>query len=89
MRRLANHPELVTRASVIGAQEPKTVLERQLVFLDVLGRNFSPVVTDMAGKKFPRLLAGFFNRSQRAGRRNHTTECEERLHALVFSASAA
>ena len=89
MRRLANHPELVTRASVIGAQEPKTVLERQLIFLDVLRRNFSPVVTDMAGKKFSRLLAGFFNRSQRTGGGNHMTECEEGLHTLLFSASAA
>jgi hypothetical protein len=43
----------------------------------------------MASKKIPRLLAGFFNRSQRTGRRDQLTKCEERLHALVFSASAA
>ena len=43
----------------------------------------------MASKKFPRLLAGFFNRSQRAGGGNHITKGEERLHALFFAASAA
>jgi hypothetical protein len=35
------------------------------------------------------LLARFFERSQRTGGGDHLTECEERLHALVFSASAA
>ena len=62
-----NHPELVTRASAVGAQEPEAVLKLKLVFLDVFGRNFSPVTTDMTSKKIPRLLAGFFNRSQRTG----------------------
>jgi len=55
---------------------------------DVFWRDVSPVTVDMASKKIPRLLARFFNRSQRAGGSNQLTECEERLHALVFSASA-
>jgi catechol 2,3-dioxygenase-like lactoylglutathione lyase family enzyme len=39
----------------------------KIVFLGVLGRNFSPVATDMTSKKIPRLLARLFKRSQRAG----------------------
>jgi hypothetical protein len=55
--------------------------KRKLVFLDVFGRNFSPITTDVASKKSPRLLARLFKRSQRTGGRDHLTECEERLHA--------
>jgi hypothetical protein len=62
-----NHPELVPRAGAIAAQQPEAVLQTELVFLYVFGRNFSPITTDVAGKKIPRLLARFFNRSQRAG----------------------
>ena len=65
------------------------MLQTELVFLDIFGGNFSPITIDMASKKFPRLLAGFFNRSQRTGGGNHMTECEEGLHTLLFSASAA
>jgi len=36
----------------------------------------------MASKEVPRLLAGLFNRSQRAGGSDHMTKCEEGLHAL-------
>jgi hypothetical protein len=43
----------------------------------------------MASKKIPRLLARFLKRSQRTGGGNNMTKCEERLHALLFSASAA
>ena len=70
-----NHPELFTRASVIGAQELEAVLQTEIVFLDVLGWNFSPVAADMASKEVPRLLAGFFNRSQRTGGDNYKTKC--------------
>ena len=84
-----NHPELVPRPRVVGAQQPETVLQTELVFLDIFRRNFSPVAADMSSKKFPRLLARFFNRGQRTGGSNHLTECEERLHALFFAASAA
>jgi len=43
----------------------------------------------MAGKEIPRLLARFFNRGQRTRGGNNMTKCEERLHALLFVASAA
>jgi hypothetical protein len=56
---------------------------------DVFGRDISPAAADMAGKKIPRLLTGFFNRSQRTGGGNNMTKREERLHALFFAASAA
>src|SRR5450759_1620800 len=62
-----NHPELVPRAGTVSTQEPESVLQTELVFLDIFGGNFSPITIDMASKKFPRLLAGFFNRSQRTG----------------------
>ena len=57
--RFCNHPYLVTRAGAICAQEPKTVLQAELVFLYVSGGNFSPVAVRMASKKIPRLLARF------------------------------
>ena len=84
-----NHPKLFTGARVIGAQESEAVLQAEIVFLDVFGRDFSPITTDMAIKKLPRQLAGFFNRSQRTGGCNNTTKREERLHALLFSVRAA
>ena len=59
------------------------MLQTELVFLDVFGRDFSRVTTDMTGKKIPRLLARFFKRSQRAGGCDHLTEREERLHAVT------
>ena len=68
---------------MIGAQEPKTVMKRKLVFLDVFGWDFSSVTADMASKKIPRQLAGFRKRGQRAGGGDHLTECEERLHAVT------
>jgi len=40
----------------------------------------------MTSKKFPQLLAGFFNRGQRTRGGNNMPKCEERLHALLFSA---
>jgi hypothetical protein len=51
------------------------VLQTEIVFLDVLGWNFSPVAADMASKEVPRLLAGFFNRSKRTGGDNYKTKC--------------
>ena len=78
-----NYPEPVPRAGAVGAQEPEAVLKRQLVFLCVFGRNFSPITTGMTGKKIPRLLACLFKRGQRTGGSNNTTECEERLHAVT------
>ena len=57
--------------------------KRKLVFLDVLGRNFSPITTDMTGKKIPRLLTSFFKHGQRAGGGNNLTQCEQRLHAVT------
>jgi hypothetical protein len=83
-----DYPELVTRAGTVGAQEPKALLQTELVFLDVFRRNFSPIATDVASKEVPRLLAGFFNRSQRTGG-ECVTKLEEGLCALVFAASAA
>jgi hypothetical protein len=77
-----NHSEPVARASVVGTQEPETVLQTELVFLYVFGGNFSPITTDMTSKKIPRLLACSFERRQRTGGGDHLTECEERLHAL-------
>jgi hypothetical protein len=41
----------------------------------------------MAGKKSPRLLAGFFNRSQRTGGGNNLTKREEWLHAFPRGAT--
>jgi hypothetical protein len=41
---------------VVGAQEPETVVKRELVFLDVFWRDFSPITTDMTSKKIPRLM---------------------------------
>lgn len=57
--------------------------KRELVFLDVFGRSFSPIAAGMTGKKIPRLLARFFKRDQRAGGSNNLTQCEERLHAVT------
>ena len=56
--------------------------KRNFVFLDVFRGNFSPITTDMTGKKIPRLLACLFKHDQRAGGGDHLTEREERLHAL-------
>ena len=78
-----NHPELVTRAGAVGAQQPEAVLQTELVFLDVFGRNFSPITTDMTTNKFPLLLARLFKCGQRAGGGNEMPECEERLHAVT------
>ena len=64
-------------------------MERKLVLRDVYGRDVSPITIDMTSKKFPRLLARFFKRGQRTGASDYMTECEERLHALLFSASTA
>ena len=67
----------------------ETVIRRKLILRDIFWPQVSSITTDTASKEVPRLLARFFKRSQRTGRRDHTTECEKRLHALVFSASAA
>jgi hypothetical protein len=56
---------------------------------DVFGRDFSPIATDMTGKKIPRLLTSFFKHSQRAGGSDDLTEREARLHALLFALSAS
>ena len=59
------------------------MLQTELIFLYVFGRNFSPITTDMTSKKNPRLLARLFKRSQRTGGSDHLTECEERFHAVT------
>src|ERR1700692_2198406 len=60
------------------------MLQAEIVFLDVFGRNFSPVADYIAGKKISRLPTGCFNRGQGTGRREHTTKGEEWPHAVSF-----
>jgi len=42
------------------------------------------IAVDMTNKKFPRLLAGFFNRSQRTGGSKYMTKREQQLYAVSF-----
>ena len=65
------------------------MLQTELVFLDVFRGDFSPFAANMTSKKFVRLLARFFKRSQRTGGGSNMPKREERLHPLLFSARAA
>lgn len=50
--------------------------------------NVSPIAGLMAGKVGRKVVARYLNCCKGTGRRDQLTKGEERLHALVFSASA-
>jgi hypothetical protein len=88
--RFCNHPNLDPRNTErVHGHQPESLLKRKLVFFPVVLVYFSPITGLMAAQVGRKVVARYPNCCQGTGRRDHLTECEEQLHALPFSASAA